>query len=213
MSRMLNLARAPFVNARPVVRVSAVLWALGALLLVANLLLFTGFRRSSRGRQAELELVRDQIAREQKRIGDLVAAVERARVPQLAQQVQFLNARIAERTFDWGLLFDRLADVLPWNVHVVSLSPVTVQVQGTGTARGAARAVRLAPDRFRLNVAGVAQNDEALLAFVDRLFQHPAFQSPDLQRESRKDGIGFDLAVTYLPVPEAEAPTTVEVKP
>jgi len=209
VSRILNLARAPFVNSRPVVRAAAIFWLLGGALLVANVLLFAGYRRNSAGRQAELELVRDRIAGEQRKIGDLAAALERARVPQLAQQVQFLNARIAERTFDWGLLFDRLADVLPWDVRIVGLSPVTVQAE----ARAGSRAVPSAalqtletPDRFRLSIAGTAQSDDALLRLVDALFQHPAFQSPDLQREDRQDGIGFSLSVTYLPGAEA-APT------
>lgn len=211
MSRILNLARAPFVNSRPVVRVAAALWVLGGALLVTNVLLFAGYRSSTAGRQAELELTRDRIAGEQKKIADLATALERGRVPQLAQQVQFLNARIAERTFDWGLLFDRLAEVLPWDVRVVSLSPVTVQAETRAGARGAAPPA-LTPDRFRLRIAGAAQSDEALLRFVDALFQHPSFQAPDLQREDRKEGISFDLAVTYLPGAEPQ-PAAVAAAP
>jgi Tfp pilus assembly protein PilN len=188
-----------------VVRVAAVLWVLGGALAIGNLMLFVGYHRSSAGKQAELELLRDRMTREQKKIGDLAAALERARVPQLAQQVQFLNARIAERTFDWSDLFDRIAEVLPWDVRVLALSPVTVQAEAPGTTRAATRPT-LTPDRFRLNIAGIAQSDEALLKFVDALFQHPSFSNPDLQRESRQDGIAFDLSVTYRPgVPAAGA--------
>ncbi len=212
MSRILNLARAPFVNARPVVRAAIMLWLLGGSLLVANVLLFAGYRSSTAGKQAELELTRERIAGEQRKIGDLAAQLERGRVPQLAQQVQFLNARIAERTFDWGLLFDRLAAVLPWDVRIGSLSPVTVQAETRAARRGAA-AAGLTPDRFRLHIAGAAQSDEALLRFIDALFQHPAFQGPDLQRETRQDGLVFDLAVTYLPGAEPPAPAGAAAPP
>jgi Tfp pilus assembly protein PilN len=207
VSRILNLARAPFVNSRPVVRAALALWLFGGGLLVANVVLFAGYRSSTAGKQAELELTRERIAAEQKKIGDLAAQLERSRVPQLAQQVQFLNARIAERTFDWGLLFDRLADVLPWNVRIGSLSPVTVQAETRAGSRGAAPPA-LTPERFRLHIAGAAQDDEALLGFVDALFQHASFQGPDLQRESRQGELAFDLAVTYLPgaEPPAAAP-------
>jgi len=205
VSRILNLARAPFVNSRPVVRVALVLWLLGGGLLAANILLFVGYRSSTGGKQAELELTREHIAAEQKKIGDLAAQLERSRVPQLAQQVQFLNARIAERVFDWGVLFARLAAVLPWDVRIDSLSPVTVQAEAAAGKRAAAAAPALTPERFRLHIAGAAQSDEALLRFVDALFQHASFQGPDLQRESRKDGIAFDLAVTYLPGAESAA--------
>ena len=210
MTRILNLARTPFVNRRPVVRTAAILWLLGGALLVANVLLFAGYRSSSAGRQGELGLIRDRIAGEQKKIGDLAAELDRARVPQLAQQVNFLNARIAERTFDWGLLFDRLAQVLPWDVRIVSLSPVTVQAEAKAGARGATPPAST-PERFRLHIAGAAQNDEALLRFVDALFQSASFQSPDLQREDRQEGIGFDLSVTYLP--GAAAPAAPAARP
>ena len=210
MSRILNLARAPFVNSRPVVRAALALWLFGGGLLAANVVLFAGYRSSTAGKQADLEFTRERIAAEQKKIGDLAAQLDRSRVPQLAQQVQFLNARIAERTFDWGLLFDRLAGVLPWNVRIGSLSPVTVQAEKRAGGRGAT-APELTPERFRLHIAGAAQDDEALLAFVDALFQHASFQGPDLQRETRQGELAFDLAVTYLP--GAEPPATAAATP
>lgn len=198
MSRALNLARRPFVNARPVVRTAVLLWLLGGGLLVANASLFWGYRASAAGKQAELELIRDRSAAEERKIAALATDLERARLPQLAQQVQFLNLRIAERTFAWGRLFDRLAEVLPWDVRIASLSPVSV-LPVPVRAKGQAADMLVARDRFQLKIAGAAQSDEALLRFVDALFKHPAFQAPNLHREDRRDGVSFELSVTYLP--------------
>src|SRR4029079_5201812 len=101
--------------------------------------------------------------------------------------------RIAERTFDWGLLFDRLADVLPWNGRIGSVSRVAFRAEKRAGSRAAAAAA-VTPESFRLRIAGSAQDDEALLAFVDALFQHASFQAPDLQRETRQGDTAFDLA-------------------
>ncbi|MEO8502747.1 MAG: PilN domain-containing protein [Acidobacteriota bacterium] len=203
MSRALNLARRPFVNARPVRRVAILLWVLGAGLLVGNAYLFQGYRQSSAGKQAELALVRDRIASEERKIASVDGDLERSRVPQLMQQVQFLNLRIAERTFDWGRLFDRLAEALPWDVRILNLSPVSVVPDETAARRQGGLVTLVPRDRFQLRISGTAQSDEALLKFVDALFKHASFEGPNLHREDRKDGVSFDLSVTYLPGAEA----------
>ncbi len=192
---MLNLARRPFVNARPVVRISVLLWTLGAVLLAVNVWLFSSYTRDSAGRQAELELARERIGAAEGHITSLENEIERARLPQLAQQVNFLNLRITERTFGWGKLFDDLAAVLPWDVRIVSLSPVSL-VPETPKERNESAVPR---DRFRMTIDGTAQSDEALLQFLDALFKSSSFADPSLEREDRREGLLFHLSVTYFP--------------
>lgn len=201
MSGFLNLARRPFFNARPVVRTALVLWIAGVGLAVANAALFWGYSRGSAGRQAQLADVRRKIATENRAISAAEAQLKRGDLELLNRKVEFLNERIAERRFAWGRLFDRLGDALPRGVRVKSLATLNI----VPPQRDVRRVARM-PDRFELRIDGAAQNDEALLAFVDALFRHPAFREPKLERESRQGGeLDFALTTTYIPA-AAEKP-------
>jgi len=196
MSGFLNLARRPFLNARPVARIAVVLWLLGAGLCAANVWLFRGYLRGTAGLQTQLaDLAQRRQATEQA-IGRAEAELKGADLEHLNRQVEFLNERIAERRFGWSRLFDRLAEVLPGAVRIRSLASVNI----VPTERDTRRVARLA-DRFELRILGTAQSDEALLQLVDALFHHPAFSAPNLAREARQSSgeINFDLTVTYLP--------------
>ena len=53
-----------------------------------------------------------------------------------------------------------------------------------------------------MEIRAAARNEEAMLDFIGRLFEHPAFRSPNLFSETRRgqsDVTDFSLAVTYLP--------------
>lgn len=54
-----------------------------------------------------------------------------------------------------------------------------------------------------LRLRGEAEDGDALLEFVDSLFEHAAFDRPDLNREGQSKGgmTSFDLSVRYLPEP------------
>jgi hypothetical protein len=55
------------------------------------------------------------------------------------------------------------------------------------------------PQRVGLEMNGVARDSDALYGFVDALFAHPAFERPDLQRESHREEVEFTLSAIYLP--------------
>ncbi|MGE5234508.1 MAG: hypothetical protein ACM3OB_10390 [Acidobacteriota bacterium] len=204
MSGFLNLARRPFLNARPVSRIAVLLWVLGAGLGVANVLLFRGYLRGTAGLQTQLADLAQRRAATEQAIGRAEAELKGADLEHLNREVEFLNERIAERRFGWSRLFDRLAEVLPGAVRIRSLASVNIVPAG----RDARRVARLA-DRFELRILGTAQSDEALLQLVDALFRHPAFSAPNLSREARQSSgeINFDLTVTYLPAAK-DAPET-----
>ncbi len=185
-----NLAARPFLNLRPARRTGGAL-GLAALLLTAwnvqsswragtgeanrraEIAQLTAASDAARARLATIE--RDLAAR------DLEAENHRA---------EFLNERIAQRTFGWNLLFDRLGRVLPRGVRLRRLSPKLEQ----STAKPAAGGILL-------ELSGEAEDDESLLELVDRLFDDPAFEAPDLHRESRGGSgeLQFSLTVRYLP--------------
>jgi Tfp pilus assembly protein PilN len=203
----LNLARRPFINTRPVVRLAAILWVLGLVLLAVNVALFMGYlnasqetrtRLATRQREVESERVAVQVLRD--RLADL-------HLDQQNREVAFLNRMIDERTFSWSLLFDRLAEVLPDNVRLLRLTPTSLVQKETEAALLAGREPKPLP--VVLSMSCEAKDDESVLNFVDNLFAHPAFAEPNLASEAREDNgqLKFELTVQYQPNPQRRTGT------
>ncbi len=193
-----NLARAPFVNERPVRRLGVALWVLFAIVGGAGLWMSQTIRRETGTRVAELARLNAETVSGRERAVALEAQLRRANLPAQNERAEFLNRRLAERTFSWNNLLETLAGVMPRGVRLMGLSP-----QGFARQRG--RTVgdveTPATTQVAMRITGEAEETEALLEFVDRLFAHPAFDRPNLSRESAKkdDKIQFDLTVDYLP--------------
>jgi cell division protein FtsB len=203
MSRELNLAREPFVNRRPLHRVVILLWVLGGLLLLVNGAVYGRYLAASEQKKARLESATRGIAEASERTAALERQLADLDVGPHNQQVGFLNQKIAERTFGWGRLFDRLGEVLPAEVRIYSLSPLSVQPRGR---RGDDPP---AGDRVHLRILGAARSGESLLELVDAMFAHPAFEEPKLYREALDDGVlRFDVSVVYLPYADDEPEAT-----
>lgn len=193
----LNLARRPFANLRPLRRLAIGLWALGGVAAAAALWLFAVYMSGSAEKRAELARLEEAGAAESRQIAGLEGELSRFDLTAQNREVAFINDRISERTFAWSALFDDLAEVLPWNVRIESLSPLSI-----APARGTRAAAPIPAEKsFVLQFAGTAKDGEALLTFVDRLFAHPAFAEPNLEQERRQNGeeLSFSLTVTYRP--------------
>lgn len=207
-SALLNLAREPFVNFRPIRRLTWILWILAALLLIANTVLYWRHFSGQGQRRDLLEEFEAGIEQEQAEIARLERELSGLDIQGQNQQAVFLNSRIAQRTFSWSHLFDRLGEVLPDDVHLNRVSP-SVDWSGSSGRSAASTASASADERVHLGVTGVAKSDTALLALVDSLFGHPSFVRPDLAHEAKRGQQQFDfsLDVIYLPgrYPRAEA--------
>lgn len=224
----LNLSRRPFLNTRPVTRVALLLWALGAMLLLGNVTLFWNYLSGSTEKREELARMEEQVEREGESVRRLDARLAGLDLEQQNRQVEFLNRKIAERTFSWSLLFDQLTKTMPDNVRLIQLQPAAI---GGGEERSrtrsrtrtdAERAAPLASDRVPLVIAAEAKSDEDMNQFVDNLFGHPAFSNPNFTKESRSEEgnrILFSVHVIYLPrnptpgVTVEEEPEVVEEAP
>ena len=199
----LNLSRKPFLNTRPVTRVALLLWTLGGLLLLGNVTLFWTYLSGSTVERDELVRMQEQVKREREAIGQLEARLATLNLEQQNEQVEFLNRKIAERTFSWSLLFDRLTAIMPNNVRLIQLQPAAISGKD-GPRRGRNAAERNAPlasDRVPLVIAAEAKNEEEMYQFVDNLFGQ-YFENPDLLGEAQSDEgdrISFNIHVTYLP--------------
>jgi hypothetical protein len=200
----LNLSRRPFLNTRPVTRVAWLLWALGGLLLLGNVTLFWNYLSGSTEKRDELVRMQEQVEHEQEAIGKLEARLAGLDLEQQNEQVEFLNRKIAERTFSWSLLFDRLTAIMPNNVRLIQLQPAAISGEERARRRtrtASDRDTPLASDRVPLVIAAEAKNDEEMYQFVDNLFGD-YFENPDLLGESQSDEgdrITFNIHVTYLP--------------
>jgi len=195
----LNLARRPFVNTRPVTRISILLWLLGLLLLFGNVSLFWSYLSGSREKRDELERLQQEVQRQNQTISQLDQRLASLDLEQQNRKVRYLNRKIAERTFSWSLLFDRLAEVLPDGVRLTSLAPRPLAKKATGRPE---EELEPLDDRVLLVIHGKARSDEELLDFVDRLFAHDSFEEPNLSRETREEEnnlVDFDVQVTYIP--------------
>ena len=194
----LNLARDPFLNRGPVKRFQIVLWLLGAILLALNVNSYLQNRRDSTELRERLQGIDRQIEHESEAIVELQDTLRALGPQEQNSRVDFLNQRIAERTFPWGELFDDLGKVLPKPVRLRSVNPKVDR-----RSRGA-RASRVKDGdnrRVSLAITGVAKREEALYLLVDRFFAHPRFSDPDLNSERTLENgqLSFVLGVTYLP--------------
>jgi hypothetical protein len=201
----LNLARRPFLNTRPVVRASLLLWALGLLLLLGNVSRFVSFRESSADKRAQIDRGEVEIMRQKQVAQRLLAQLDSVNLAQENERVDFLNHKIQERTFSWSALLDRIAERMPNDVRLNRLTPVTGEKTEKELQRSLATGRRSgAADQVPLLITGQARNSEALETFTQRLYQ-PPFDYPNPARtEVQEDGlIKFELSVQYRPRPPA----------
>jgi hypothetical protein len=200
----LNLSRRPFLNSRPVVRVSLLLLLLGLALLLWNVVQFQRYLSESADKRAQIEQGEREVTRQRQASAELQKRLGALDLEQMNQRVEFLNEVIAERTFSWTLLLDRLAEVQPNDVRLLRLTPKVESDERRGRARRSGRnREETVARRIPLGISGEARSDEALLQFVDNLFAHPSFANPNPSRDERVDEAGnllkFDLNVQYVP--------------
>lgn len=201
----LNLARKPFTNGRPVVRLALLLWLLGAAFFAGNLWLYWEFISGRGTAAARLEEVERGLVAADARITQSSAELAGFDLATQNDEVRYLNARIDERRFSWSRLFDRLARVIPADARLISLAP--------GKADRRRNRDPAMEGKFMLQIEGKARADEAVLGFVDRLFDDPAFGQPNLASENEDvDGLlTFRLTVPYDPASREDAPTPAEI--
>lgn len=198
MSRAaIDLSARPFVNRRPVVRLSLLLWLVGALLLAGNVWLYWDFIAGRGNLHAQLREVDEGIAIEERRISSLSQELTSFDLGAQNEQVTYLNQRIDQRRFSWSRLFDELSDLLPRDVRLTDLAPASA-----GDEQRRVRRSRTTeptePGRVGLTITGHARNDQAILDFVDALFADPSFERPNLTQQREREGvIEFDLWVLY----------------
>ncbi len=121
--KIVNLARRPFRNQRPVLRAAIGLWMLGALLVLANLWLWGDYLQGSSTSEGKLAALERQIDEEEKHLDTYGQRLRNLKLATRNQQASYLNLQIHRRTFPWSALFDQLEDVLPLDVYLEDVKP------------------------------------------------------------------------------------------
>lgn len=195
----LNLAQKPFVNRRPVRRVGLILGALGFILAVVNGYLFWNHLSGQGLAETGLQGVVDQLQQETALLLAAEGKLEGFEPDELNRKVEFVNLRIRQRTFSWSRLFDRLAETLPADVRLTRLNP---SFADASRGESDSRTRDLGSEEVILEIKGESRSSDALLEFVDRLFEHEAFADPDLHQEAAQVDravITFSISTLYRP--------------
>ena len=199
-----NLAASPFVNQRPVKRFKVAAWVLGVLLAAVNLLFWGHYRNESATLRARLAETRAALDVKSKSVVEMDRELRSLGLAAQNAQVEFLNLRIAERTFPWSLLFERIALTLPDGVRLLNLTPVFTDREKPTAPRRQRDEPPPAPEDevVALKFRGEAKSDEALYALIDAFFSSPVFANPRLYQESGDEGssgVQFTVDVEYKP--------------
>ena len=219
--RVVNLSRKPFINRRPIVRLTLALWVLGAILLGLNVTLYRDYWLGTAENRERLTLAEQSIEEQLKELEAQDRALSQLRLTRQNRKAVFLNSLITRRTFPWSDLFDHLEEVTPSDVRLVSVVPavrIALDPQRSSDSEGSTRRSRSSSgqeplgDNIALRLSGWAKSEEALATFVDTLYREEVFGAPDLQNESIEIESGgqvrFSLETSFLvesPPPETQA--------
>ena len=186
-----NLASKPRLNTRPVWVLTWAAVLIGLVLTAVNTRLFLSSNQTLDEqivRRDMLQLQRDALAGE---FSGHAAVLEKVPWQNLGARIQLVNEVLAEHRFSWSDLLDRLAEVLPWQVRVVSVSPL------------------LGDEEVTLVLEAVSKDRDGFLELLDRMVTDPYFDDPRPSRETWPEGgqsseYLFSMRVLYLPEGEGE---------
>jgi hypothetical protein len=203
----LNLASRPFKN-------NTLLWV-GHCTAILLLMMFTVWNvRTFREHSRMLDALRAQLGTTESEFQLLDLRDQRARsqissfdMETLAIQAYRANQVIDWQAFSWTRLFNRMAQVQPYDVKMVAIRPIF-----HGGQREVERATgEPRPEGVPVLIEGIGKNHEAVFELHDSLQADPYFSRVYPERMNRIPGgeILFKLRFVYLPEREdeqAEAP-------
>ncbi len=183
-----NLARAPFLDTRPV-------WLAGGLLAVVGVTLTLvsvwevvnahGEEQTQTRRLAALEARERSLRGEVEQENRLLAAVAWKK---LQLETVSLEDVVARRRFAWSGLLSDLERVVPWDAHLTSIQPSQGQ-----------------KGQVTVQLVGVAASRDAWLRLLQRLLTDDHFSDPVPQSEqapAADNALGYKFAVQARYWPE-----------
>lgn len=179
----LNLASRPYRDYRPVYALVVVSSLLIAFMMLNNVDTYYRYIRETKTTRVQIADLERQTQDEQRRTDDLNQRLRGVNVKVLADQSQFVNARLAERAFSWSELLDRLEHVMPNDVRIDSISP-TFGKNGV----------------VHLSLMAVAKTGTGMTTTIDHLNHDPHFANAfPTSEDHTPTGWRFGLGVDYRP--------------
>jgi hypothetical protein len=182
----INLATRPYEDAREFWS----RWGIGVALLAiitVGLLGFTvtGWVNAGRDRH-DIVRLQGQIAEREKERAVYQAELDKAANRSTRDQSQFLNGLIQRKSFSWTRVFEDLEQVMPSNLHVVSLRPELNE-----------------QNQMQLDMKVAGDNRSAAVELVHRMEGSKHFQSAQLLEETQSGETGSVIAAliraVYVP--------------
>ncbi|MFY9903697.1 MAG: hypothetical protein WBX02_03575 [Terriglobales bacterium] len=182
----INLATRPYEDARQFwLRWGLGVGALAALTLFLLFWTVSEWRHAGRDRQ-EIARLDGQIRERDDERAQAQAFLDQAANRSTRDQSQFLNGLIQRKAFSWTRVFEDLEQVMPSNLHVVSLRP-ELDEQG----------------QVELNMKVVGDTREAAVELVHRMESSKHFQGAQLVQENQEAQAGVGATVLSIYVPDA----------
>ena len=183
----INLATRPYEDAREFwLRWGSGVGLLGVLTLVLLGLTVQGWRNAGRDRQTIAKL-QDQIAELDRERGQAQARLDLPVNRSTRDQSQFLNGLIQRKSFSWTRVFEDLEQVMPQNLHVVSLRPEMND-----------------QNQMQLDMKVEGETRSAAIELVHRMEGSKHFQGAQLKEEVQgsQSGAGVVALVVAVYVPD-----------
>lgn len=180
----LNLAQRPFRDYRPVYAVVVVLSLLTAFLMLNNFDTWYRYQRDTETTRAEIAKLENQIEQERQRMEAANGQIRAMDLNALSRQSKFVNAQLAERAFSWSELLERLEEVVPSDVRILSIAP-NFNENGMVT----------------LALTGEAKRADGMTVLLARLQRSTWFANPfpDNEHLEPTGGYRFGMTVDYRP--------------
>ena len=188
----LNLSTRPF----PAYRLVNIVLAVGLVVLIVlsawqatGFIRFTRLTRSIRLSEIDLRVEAESLG---KRVADLESRLDRPEATAKLNEIGFLNRLIARKNLSWTRLFADLEEMVPNNVHLVSLTPEF------GTSGGIIL-------RIDLEARSIGDASE----FIHRLEKSPVFEGIVVSTEQKREStpasdVTIRLSAVYYPEREIQ---------
>jgi Tfp pilus assembly protein PilN len=182
-----NLARERFENERPIWVLSAAMAAGAVMLSVATLVEVLGVHGVEQAQIKRVDQLQAQRLKLQQEVGASNRQLASIGWKKLQTEVETLHGVVARRQVSWSRMLADLERVVPWDVRLVSISPVVGK-----------------DGRMSLQLQAIAVSREAWLSLLARLFTDSQFSDPVPQVEespvaSGEQGYVVGLLVRYWP--------------
>ncbi len=181
----INLATRPYEDAREF----WTRWGVGVGFLAAFTLFLLGltvndWTKAGRDRH-EIARLEQQIAARDKERAEAQSFLDLAANRSTRDQSQFLNGLIQRKAFSWTRVFEDLEQVMPRNLHVVSLRPELNE-----------------QNQMQLEMRVAGDTRSAAVELVHRMEGSKHFQGAQLVQESQGEGSSIAALVIAIYVPD-----------